>query len=94
MVGVNDEDPDHFRGRRHRDRHPRLARQRATSRRSCYTPLTGDLSYYAPSGNLAIFHKDFSHSTGLVRLGRLDSGVDSISRPDAIQVRIERLLRQ
>ncbi|CAN7588420.1 hypothetical protein [Variovorax paradoxus] len=38
-------------------------------------------------------HKDFSPSTGLVRLGRLDSGVDSISRPDAIQVRIERLLR-
>jgi hypothetical protein len=34
----------------------------------------GDISYYAPWGNLALFYRDFEYSAGLVRLGRLDSG--------------------
>ena len=33
------------------------------------TPLAGDLCYYAPWGNLAIFLKPFRHSPGLMRLG-------------------------
>ncbi len=56
-----------------------------------YTPRTGDLSYYAPWGNLAIFHKDFGHSAGLVRLGRLQSGVEAMRRHGPLQVRIEHL---
>jgi hypothetical protein len=34
----------------------------------------GDLCYYAPWGNLAMFHGSYSWSRGLIRLGRLDSG--------------------
>jgi hypothetical protein len=32
----------------------------------------GDITYYAPWGNLALFYRDFAHSDGLVRLGNLD----------------------
>lgn len=32
----------------------------------------GDITYYAPWGNLALFYRDFPHSDGLVRLGSLD----------------------
>ena len=32
----------------------------------------GDITYYAPWGNLALFYRDFTYSEGLVRLGRLD----------------------
>lgn len=45
------------------------------------TPLAGDLTYYAPWGNLALFHKDFSFSAGLIRLGRIDRGVEYLARP-------------
>lgn len=40
-----------------------------------YTPVPGDIAYYAPWGNLAIFYKSFRHSPGLVRLGRINSGM-------------------
>lgn len=31
----------------------------------------GDLAYYAPWGNLAVFYRDFPHSDGLIILGRV-----------------------
>ena len=34
----------------------------------------GDLCYYAPWGNLALFHGSYRWSRGLIRLGRLDKG--------------------
>ena len=34
----------------------------------------GDLCYYAPWGNLAMFHGPYRWSRGLIRLGRLDHG--------------------
>lgn len=34
----------------------------------------GDLCYYAPWGNLAMFHGPYRWSRGLIRLGRLDRG--------------------
>lgn len=55
------------------------------------TPRAGDLAYYAPWGNLAIFHKDFRYSSGLVRLGRLDAGIELIRRPGAVKVTIRTL---
>jgi len=54
-----------------------------------HQPSAGDLAYYAPWGNLAIFHKDFGFSSGLVRLGRLDSGLDAMRRPGSVNVRVE-----
>lgn len=56
-----------------------------------YAPSTGDVSFYAPWGNLAIFHEDFAYSSGLVRLGRLDTGVDVMRHPGSLRVRVERV---
>lgn len=50
----------------------------------------GDVTYYAPWGNLAIFVKDFGHSAGLVRLGRITSGLEHIGRTGPVSVTIER----
>jgi len=48
----------------------------------------GDLSYYAPWGNLAIFLKDFKYSEGLVTIGRIESGMDVLRRKGAIKASI------
>ncbi|MFE9627886.1 cyclophilin-like fold protein [Streptomyces sp. NPDC006527] len=54
------------------------------------TPKAGDLAYYAPWGNLALFHRDGEHSSGLVILGRLDADRDDIERlATATRVRME-----
>jgi len=37
-------------------------------------PTAGDIAYYAPWGNLAMFYEDFAYSPGLILLGRLDGG--------------------
>jgi hypothetical protein len=50
---------------------------------AAYTPVAGDICFYAPWGNLAIFYSDGERSEGLVRLGRLDSGLDAIRRMGA-----------
>lgn len=42
------------------------------------TPLAGDLTYYAPWGNLAFFYKDYRNSNGLVPLGRIESGIENL----------------
>lgn len=39
---------------------------------SAHRPVAGDLCFYAPWGNLAIFYRDGQLSDGLVRLGRLE----------------------
>ena len=49
----------------------------------------GDIAYYSPWGNLAIFYKDFGYSEGLVRLGRIDSGVTPLKRRGPLQVTVE-----
>jgi len=43
-------------------------------------PEVGDLAYYAPWGNLAIYYRDFGYSEGLVKLGHIDSGIESLGR--------------
>lgn len=53
-------------------------------------PEVGDIAYYAPWGNLAIYYKDFGYSAGLVRLGRIDSGLGPLQRPSPLQVTIRR----
>lgn len=41
-------------------------------------PSVGDFTYYAPWGNLAIFYKDFGYSNGLIKLGRIETGVEKL----------------
>ena len=52
-------------------------------------PAVGDITFYAPWGNLAVFYKDFGYSNGLVGLGKIDSGVEALSRPGPLRVTIE-----
>lgn len=54
-----------------------------------YLPRTGDVAYYAPWGNLALYHKDFDYSPGLIRLGHVQSGLDRLRTPGPMKVRIE-----
>lgn len=53
------------------------------------TPEAGDVCYYAPWGNLAIFHKPFGYSAGLVKLGRIETGVDALRVPGRMGARLE-----
>jgi hypothetical protein len=53
----------------------------------------GDIAYYAPWGNLALFYRSFGYSDGLVRLGRIDAGGDALGRPGPLTGRIERIER-
>jgi hypothetical protein len=52
-------------------------------------PAAGDIAYYAPWGNLALFHKDFRYSSGLIKLGKLDSGVEALDVPGSVRATIE-----
>jgi hypothetical protein len=54
-------------------------------------PAVGDIAYYAPWGNLAMFYKDFGYSRGLIGLGRIDSGIEALSVPGSLKVTIERV---
>ena len=52
-------------------------------------PSVGDIAYYAPWGNLAIYYRDFGYSNGLVKLGKIDSGVEALNRPGPLRVTME-----
>jgi hypothetical protein len=54
-----------------------------------YDPAVGDITLYAPWGNLAIFVKDFSASRGLVRLGAFTAPIDALAQGGAVPIRIE-----
>ena len=41
---------------------------------------TGDFTYYAPWGNLAIFYKGFGSDSQLYVLGRIESGKEELAR--------------
>ncbi|WP_208293444.1 cyclophilin-like fold protein [Zophobihabitans entericus] len=56
---------------------------------SGYKPSKGDITYYAPWGNLAIFHKDFNYSHGLVLIAKLDADIDLFNLSQPIKVTIE-----
>ncbi|TPM88667.1 hypothetical protein FKO01_56855 [Mesorhizobium sp. B2-3-3] len=50
-------------------------------------PKTGDLTYYAPWGNLAIFYKDGpSASEDLLVLGHIDADADQLSGAGRITI--------
>jgi len=48
-------------------------------------PDVGDITYYAPWGNLAIFYRDFGYSAGLVKLGHIDAGVEALKVSGPVQ---------
>jgi len=52
-------------------------------------PSAGDVSYYAPWGNLAVFRKDFRFSPGLIKLGEVDTGAEALQVPGSAEVTID-----
>ena len=55
------------------------------------TPAPGDITIYAPWGNVAIFCKSWSHSRDLIKIGRIDgNGIEVLSVAGDISVKIER----
>ena len=54
-------------------------------------PSVGDIAYYAPWGNLAIYYSDFGYSSGLVILGKIDGDMEAFDVPGSVSVTIERI---
>jgi len=44
-----------------------------------FDPAVGDVTYYSPWGNLAIFYKDFGYAQGLISLGSIESGLEDLA---------------
>lgn len=58
--------------------------------RGC-TPAPGDITIYAPWGNVAIFCKSWSHSNDLIKIGRIDgNGIEALSVAGDVRVIFER----
>jgi hypothetical protein len=56
-------------------------------------PSVGDIAYYAPWGNLAVFYRDFGYSQGLIKLGVIDAGIEALEGAGPLKVDI-RLIEQ
>lgn len=52
-------------------------------------PDVGDITYYAPWGNVAIFYRDSGYASGLIRLGRIQSGLDVLKTLGTSKITIE-----
>lgn len=52
-------------------------------------PSIGDITYYAPWENMAIFIRDFGYSSGLVLLGKIDGDMAALNVSGPISVTIE-----
>ncbi len=52
-------------------------------------PSIGDIAYYSPWGNLAIFYRDFRYSSGLIKLGKIVSGIEALNVPGSAKVTVE-----
>ena len=58
--------------------------------RGC-APTPGDITIYAPWGNVAIFCKSWSHSNDLIKIGRIDgNGIEALAVGGDIRVKIEK----
>lgn len=52
-------------------------------------PAVGDIAYYAPWGNLAMYYSDSGYANGLVILGKIDGGIEAFNLPSSVEVTIE-----
>ncbi|KOO03801.1 hypothetical protein AKJ17_09080 [Vibrio nereis] len=49
----------------------------------------GDISYYAPWGNLVVFYKNFGYAAGLINLGKIDGDLSRFTSSGSMKVTIE-----
>lgn len=52
-------------------------------------PSVGDITYYAPWGNLALFYKDFGYAKGLIKIGNIDEGLEAFAVSGSVTVTID-----
>lgn len=50
----------------------------------------GDICYYIPWGNIVFYYAGYSAASSLVRLGRLDGGIDPLMTRGTFPLRIDR----
>ncbi|OOF46569.1 cyclophilin-like fold protein [Rodentibacter trehalosifermentans] len=55
---------------------------------SAYTGKKGDITYYAPWGNIAMFTDKGPHASGLIYMGKFDGDLTALSR--ATMIKFER----
>lgn len=56
---------------------------------SGFDPSVGDITYYEPWGNIALFYKDFGYSNGLISLGKITSGLEAFEVSGTIIAKFE-----
>ncbi len=49
----------------------------------------GDITYYAPWGNLAIFYRDFRYASGLVILGKISGNIEVLKSSETVTAKID-----
>lgn len=60
------------------------------AKRGC-APVPGDITIYAPWGNVAIFCKNWSHSNDLIKIGHIDGdGISALTTGRDIKVKFEK----
>lgn len=52
-------------------------------------PEIGDITYYAPWGNLAIFYKEFGFANGLIKLGKIEGDISLLNSKDELTAILE-----
>lgn len=54
-----------------------------------FKPSVGDITYYEPWGNMALFYKDFSYANGLISIGKITTGVEAFDVNGKLSVTFE-----
>lgn len=52
-------------------------------------PEVGDIAYYAPWGNLAVYYKDFRYSNSLIKIAKIDGDMKVFSGSGSVTIKIE-----
>lgn len=55
-------------------------------------PSVGDFAYYSPWGNMVIYYKDAGYANGVIKLGKIESGVEKLGSINGnFTVKIEKI---
>jgi|GEM_PF-1962823 len=55
-------------------------------------PSVGDFAYYSPWGNIIMYYKDSGYANGVIKLGKIESGVEKVGNiNDGVTVKIEKI---
>jgi hypothetical protein len=66
-----------------------LSTKDATSGRD---PSVGDFAYFSPWGNITVFYGNHGFSKGLIKLGKIESGVEKLASMNSnFTVKIEKI---